>query len=607
MSKVVGFDFGTTNSLISVVLKNGAIKSYTEDNGMPHPSVVCYAGEDIIAGRKAKERLDTNVMGISGDVVRSPKSLLDKDDVFVSGRNKHPVDIVSDLVKFLKSNALEHSDDNLTDFKRAVVTIPVGMAGKTRKALRNALLKAGMNVVKFVHEPLAALYGYFRQLPELDMQNELLKRNGQLVLVFDWGGGTLDLTLCKIMNNVLIQIQNVGDNSVGGDRIDEALLNFVLNKYMQQQNLKDLPPEQPSARSKLLIRCEEAKIHLSSSDNYMIYVADYFSTELSNDSDIDVLVTRKDLEEISRGIINQGIGCIKHLRDVANVDESRISLCVATGGMIKTPIIEQKLQEIFGLSRLVITENGDRIISEGAAWIAHDNADLVLAKTVEIKEARDSYYPIFKRGRKLPEEGLVIEEKASFYSVDPTDGFAKFQICCAESAGNVMAADPRKTYGDGNLTLRIDDKARPFFERLSVRATIDDNLILNVEASSDLNKNEKDMVEIHDLEFCVSFPHINKKNSHDFHDENLKKNIKFPIGAVTIRSNILRTDEFHHNRHENEKIRNSYVPGEVLYKFNQEYFNTFNNPPKLQVEEKLYYQPCAICKRKINDPACKCA
>jgi molecular chaperone DnaK (HSP70) len=519
MSKIVGFDFGTTNSLISIVLKNGEIKSYT-DGVMPHPSVVCYSGDVVIAGRKAKERLDTNAMGISGDVVRSPKALLDKDAVFVAGRDKHPVDIVADLIYFLKNNALEHSDDQLTDFSRAVVTIPVGMVGKTRKSLRDALLKAGMHIVKFVHEPLAALYGYFRQLP--NMENELLKRNGQLILVFDWGGGTLDLTLCKIFNGMLIQVQNVGDNEVGGDRIDEALLNFVLEKHSQQQKLTNLPAEQPNAKAKLLNRCETVKIELSNSEQLRIVIYDYFSTESSNDSDIDVLITRKDLEQISQGIINRGIGKIKNLLELANVDESRISLCLATGGMIKTPAIKQKLQEIFGLSRLVIAENGDRIISEGAAWIAHDDADLVLAKAVEIREARDSYFPIFKQGRKLPGEGRVIKENTSFYCVDPTDAFAKFQICCAESTGKIMAADSRRTYD--NLTIKVDEKAKPFFERLSVNSTIDDNLILSVEAKSELNHNEKDAVEIHDLEFCISFPDVNhQKSSSEITDHSKKK------------------------------------------------------------------------------------
>ncbi len=301
MSKIVGFDFGTTNSLISVVLKNRKVKSYTDTKDLPHPSVVCYLGDKVVSGRKAKERLDKTAMGVLGDIVRSPKTLLEKDAVFVAGRDKHPKDIVADLVRFLRENALEQEESDLSDFTRAVVTIPVGMNGKARAALRDALLAAGMHIVKFIHEPLAALYGYFRS--QENMENELLRRNGQLILVFDWGGGTLDLTLCQISDGMLVQVQNVGDNQVGGDFIDVALLDFIINKHAKQRQIDLLPPEQPGAKAKLLNRCEEAKIQLSSRDKFPIFIPEYFSTEIPDDSDIEVLITREDLESISKSIV----------------------------------------------------------------------------------------------------------------------------------------------------------------------------------------------------------------------------------------------------------------------------------------------------------------
>ncbi len=267
------------------------------------------------------------------------------------------------------------------------------------------------------------------------------------------------------------------------------------------------------------------------------------------------------------------------------------------------PAISQKLTELFGLSRLVISEKGDRIISEGAAWIAHDDADLVLAKSVEVLEARSSYLPIFKKGIKLPQEGQIIEEKTSLYSVDPRDGKAKFQLCRTASTGKAMASDTRLTYD--NLTVKIDDRAKPFDERLELNLTIDDNLILKATARSIL-LNHSDSTEIHDLEFGLSVS--KKKNNNDNTDFELsKKNSIFPEGAIKIRSNVLRAENFHSARHQNEKMRNKYVPGELLYQYNPEYFNTANYPPEIQVNEKLYYQPCAICKRRSHDPDCHCA
>jgi molecular chaperone DnaK (HSP70) len=551
MSKVVGFDFGTTNSLVSIILKNGEVKFYTDDKNLPHPSVVCYLGNKTISGRKAKERLDKNVIGISGDIVRSPKRLLGEAAVSVAGINKHPTDIVADLVRFLRTNALAQ-EDGLSDFTRAVVTIPVGMDGKARAALRDALLAADMHIVKFIHEPLAALYAYFRS--QKNMEDELLKRNGQLILVFDWGGGTLDLTLCQISNGMLVQVLNKYDNEVGGDYIDNALHDEVIRQHTKKFNLDSSIFSQPGASAKLLNQCEQAKIELSKRDKFPILVTEYFSTDDVNTSKIEVMLKREDLERISKKIVNRGISKIDELIKSLNIDQSRISLCLATGGMINMPAISQKLTELFGLTRLEISEKGDRIISEGAAWIAHDDVDLVLAKSVEVLEARNSYLPIFKRGTKLPQEGQIIEEKTSLYSVDPRDGKAKFQLCRTASTGKTMASDERITYD--NLTVKIDDKAKPFFERLELNLSIDDNLILSATAKSTL-LNDCDTTDIHDLEFGLL---VSKKdgNNHDV-EESLKKNTIFDDGAIAIRSNVLGENK------KNRNDLNKYVPGELLY------------------------------------------
>jgi molecular chaperone DnaK (HSP70) len=594
MSKVIGFDFGTTNSLISIILKNGQVKFYTDDKNLPHPSVVCYLGDDIISGRKAKERLDKNAMGILGDIVRSPKTLLGNDAVFVAGRNKHPKDIVAALVRFLQANALAHEDE-LSDFTRAVVTIPVGMDGKKRAALRDALLAANMHIVKFIHEPLAALYAYFRS--QQNMENELLKRNGQLILVFDWGGGTLDLTLCKISDGMLVQIKNKYDNEVGGDYIDNALHDAIIKRHTKKYNFDISIPSHPGASAKLLNQCEQAKIELSKRDKFPILVTDYFSIDDVNASKIEVMLKREDLERISKTIVNRGISKIDELIKSLDIDLLSISLCLATGGMINMPAINQKLIEKFGLSRLIISDKGDRIISEGAAWIAHDEADLVLAKSVEVIEARNSYLPIFKQGIKLPQEGQIIEEKTSLYSVDPRDGKAKFQLCRTASIGKSMASDPRETYD--NLTVKIDDKTEPFRERLELNLTIDDNLILTATAISTL-LNDSDTTEIHDLEFGLS---VAKKYSNEGIEESLKKNSIFlenEKGSIRVRSNVLRASIA-----ENRNERNKYIPGELLYQYKPEYFDDRLNPPSIQVMEKNYYEPCPFCKKRRTHPECK--
>ena len=132
---VVGFDFGTTNSLISLV-RGGRTINFLDEDQRPIPSVVCYEGAQTIAGREARERLARAGLGIHGNIIRSPKMYLGRDSVFVDGTERPPVQIVADVVQHVRQTALRRRD--LDTVSGAVVTIPVDMQGYQRRALRDA-------------------------------------------------------------------------------------------------------------------------------------------------------------------------------------------------------------------------------------------------------------------------------------------------------------------------------------------------------------------------------------------------------------------------------------------------------------------------------------
>jgi molecular chaperone DnaK len=157
---VVGFDFGTTNSLISVIVGDRAIDIVDAETALPFPSVVRYEGERTIVGREAKQSLDTAGVGVYGNTVLSPKFLLGEESVHVEGVERSPVDIVYDVVNHVKSEALRSRRAKVLEgVTSAVVTIPLIMNGRQRAALRDAFRRADVGIVQFVHEPLAALYG----------------------------------------------------------------------------------------------------------------------------------------------------------------------------------------------------------------------------------------------------------------------------------------------------------------------------------------------------------------------------------------------------------------------------------------------------------------
>src|SRR5918996_355569 len=133
---VVGFDFGTTNSLISVVRGDRPI-NYLDDEQRPIPSVVCYEGQRKIVGREAKERLAQSGLSIQGNIVPSPKMLLGRDNVFIEEIERSPVDIVADVVRHVLHEAKSgRRGVDLGDISGAVVTIPVDMAGHSRRGPR---------------------------------------------------------------------------------------------------------------------------------------------------------------------------------------------------------------------------------------------------------------------------------------------------------------------------------------------------------------------------------------------------------------------------------------------------------------------------------------
>ncbi|MGM8936674.1 Hsp70 family protein [Pseudomonas neustonica] len=501
MVQRIGIDFGTTNSLISVVTREGEIFSFDE-MGRPHPSVIRYEGENVICGRRARDKLEHLGVGVMGNTVRGPKKLLGKETVNIDGRTITPVEVIADYITHLIEHARDSDVEQVADLTRAVVTIPVALDGRGRQDLRQALLRAGVYVDTFVHEPLAALYGYFK---DLDNTNDALSfYEGRMILVFDWGGGTLDLTLCKIVDGALVQILNRGNNMVGGDYLDDAILTYVLDQHAVKfgWTAETQSAVNPGMRAKLLTQCEKAKITLSTRDKTNIFLTDYYQGENEEETEIDVWLTRAELEKICTRLVYQGINEIDALlaSDKADVDPQSLALCLATGGMVNMPMIKSKLTEYFGVSGLHISEKGDRIISEGAAWIANDNLQLALAKPFELVEARNSLLAIIHEGTRLPLRGESIQKKQSMYCSDPRDGKAIFTFKRPQMVQKCAAADPRTTYG--NMVVEVNPAFPPLSERIELTVTIDDNLILHTQAIATDHK-EPVREQFYDLEFSL--------------------------------------------------------------------------------------------------------
>ena len=164
-------------------------------------------------------------------------------------------------------------------------------------------------------------------------------------------------------------------------------------------------------------------------------------------------------------------------------------------------VVALALRGVFGMSRLRIAENAACIISEGAAWIAHDRACLKTAKPVEILHADNSFVEIVPSGAQLPFAGKTINKRMDMYCVDPSDGFAKFLFARPKFPGLEAQGDERIPYA--HISLPVDTAARPLFERLKLNILIDEDLIAKVEAFSEMS-GERREIAIHDLEFGLN-------------------------------------------------------------------------------------------------------
>ncbi len=594
---MVGFDFGTTNSLISVVIGDRVI-DVTDDDDLPFPSVVRYEGAKVVVGRAAKETLDAAGVGIHGNAVRSPKFLLGEETVHVGGVERSPVDIVNDVVSFVKTEALGSvHGKHLGGVRNAVVTIPVTMDGPRRRALRDAFLRSEIGVVQFVHEPLAALYGHIRGGAGYEnLRRSLTNRN---VLVVDWGGGTLDLTLCRVEGSRIVQIRNGGSAEIGGDRFDEAIRDEVLSRYLGTVGQPTRLEVHPDAKLQLLHDAEVVKTQLSNHSYATFFRANFFRTRGADvggqNTTLEYRLTREEMEEIVGPLVNAGVSEIEALLDSVNIGPSQISLCLVVGGMAAMPAIRGSLYEMFGSQRVEIPANSATLVSQGAAWIAHDSQPLVLAKPIELQLARGSYLTLLDAGSLMPSAGETRGQSLNLFCTDPTDGVAKVSLCTPRRlTAQPQASEPRSILG--HLTVGVDAKAKPLTERIELEAVVDDDLILHTVAlSSDLGQESR--ISFFDLEFGLNLPGTIEGEVGDPEPSEPKDHGPEP-GLLTIRANIAVSRS------------SSLVPGEVRFKHDPTAFSRMNKSrdraTEEQVREHLYYTPCRVCGARSSDRSCRC-
>ncbi len=359
MNKTIGIDLGTTFSAVSV-MEGGRPKIIPNSEGNnTTPSVVSINGDEVLVGEIARRGAVANTK----NTIRSIKRLMGtKKMSSIDGKEYSPEQISAMILQKLKKDAEEYLGHPVSD---AVITVPAYFGDAQRKATRDAGVIAGLNVKRIINEPTAAALAY-----------GLEKSHDHTILVFDFGGGTFDVSILELGGGIFEVKSTSGDNVLGGDDIDDLLVDFLANEFNKENGI-DLKKD-AVALQRLRESAEKAKIALSSSQQTKITIPYIFSGD-DGPKHLDVNLTRATFEQICEPIINK----LKHPTEQAIKDAKmpKIDKVILVGGSTRIPRVQKLVEEITGIvpDKSV---NPDEAISLGAAIqgaiISGDIKDILL-------------------------------------------------------------------------------------------------------------------------------------------------------------------------------------------------------------------------------------
>jgi molecular chaperone DnaK len=329
MGKIIGIDLGTTNSEVAV-MEAGKPTIIKSAEGQPFfPSVVAFTKDgEMLVGEAAKRQAVTNP---EGTVHRIKRKMGRGEKVKARNKSYSPEQISAFILQKIKKDAEDFLGEKLSD---AVITVPAYFNDDQRQATKDAGKIAGLNVKRIINEPTAASLAY-----------GLDKEGDHKIAVYDFGGGTFDITLMEVGEGVFEVLSTNGDTQLGGSDMDQALVDYLAEEFQKKHNV-DLKND-PKAHQRLLEAAENAKIELSSTLQTDINLP--YITVIDNEpKHLEMKLTRGKFEEIITPFIDKtGQPCKQALKD-AKLKPSDIDHVVLVGGTTRIPSVKKKVEEIFG-------------------------------------------------------------------------------------------------------------------------------------------------------------------------------------------------------------------------------------------------------------------
>ncbi|QYH19151.1 molecular chaperone DnaK [Corynebacterium aquatimens] len=349
MSRAVGIDLGTTNSVVSVLEGGEPVVIANAEGSRTTPSVVAFAKNgEVLVGQSAKNQAVTNV----DRTIRSVKRHMGDDwTVDIDGKKYTPQEISARTLMKLKRDAEAYLGEEVTD---AVITVPAYFEDAQRQATKEAGQIAGLNVLRIVNEPTAAALAY--GLEKADSE--------QTILVFDLGGGTFDVSLLEIGDGVVEVLATAGDNELGGDDWDNRVVEWLVDKF-KAQNGVDLSKDK-MAMQRLREAAEKAKIELSSQQQASINLP-YITVDADkNPLFLDETLSRTEFQKITSDLLDRTKAPFHQVIKDAGLSVSDIDHVVMVGGSTRMPAVTDLVKELTGKEPNK-SVNPDEVVALGAA------------------------------------------------------------------------------------------------------------------------------------------------------------------------------------------------------------------------------------------------